>query len=192
MSIPVGCCFFHSFTNIFTGLEPSPFQCQGAQNLPPWLNKVKIRRVFGLEHKLPARIYQREQEYIIRPVSSKVVNYRNNSLYFRWQPLVNLLQKVYVVDGRPSAISFRNYIAISRLERPENVTLATPTIVNLLLGSLNWLPSFNLSDQFSARMTLRRLWPNFVQTNDYASLRSFRIHLGDDPFFRRNQGLPAR
>src|SRR3712207_9381865 len=48
------------------GLEPAPFQSQGAQHLPLRLDQVQIGGIRGLEDELPARVKQAEQQHVRR------------------------------------------------------------------------------------------------------------------------------
>jgi hypothetical protein len=40
--IPVGCGAFDRLLDLGPGLEPAPFQRQGAEHLPPWLDQVEV------------------------------------------------------------------------------------------------------------------------------------------------------
>ena len=46
------------------GLEAAALERQRAQDFPPRLDQVQVGRIFGLEHELPARVGEREQEDI--------------------------------------------------------------------------------------------------------------------------------
>src|SRR4051794_6575027 len=61
-------------------LEAAPFEGQRAQDLPPRLDQVQVGRVFGLEHELPARVGEREQEDIGSAVDIEVVHHRVDPL----------------------------------------------------------------------------------------------------------------
>ena len=62
VSIPVGSCCFNGSGHLLPGLKASPLQSQGAQDLPPGFNQVKIGRILGLIDELPARMVDLEQQ----------------------------------------------------------------------------------------------------------------------------------
>src|SRR5262249_19208646 len=54
--VPVGRRFFDGLADVLPRLEPTPFQRQRAQHLPPRLDQVQVRRVLRLEDELPAGV----------------------------------------------------------------------------------------------------------------------------------------
>ena len=54
MDVPVLGRRADGLAELLPGLEAAPFECQGAQHLPPRLNQVEVGRVLGLEDELPA------------------------------------------------------------------------------------------------------------------------------------------
>jgi hypothetical protein len=57
------------------GFEAAALQRQRAQDLSPRLDQVQVGRVLGLEHELPARMGEREQEHIGGAVDVEVVHH---------------------------------------------------------------------------------------------------------------------
>src|SRR3954447_11526158 len=57
--------------NLGPGLEAAALEGQRAQDLPPRFDQVQVGRVLGLEHELPARVGQSEEQNIGRAVDSR-------------------------------------------------------------------------------------------------------------------------
>src|ERR1700748_89009 len=54
----------HGLLDFGPCIEATPLQRQRAQHLPPRLQQVQIGRIDRLEHELPTRMGQREQQHI--------------------------------------------------------------------------------------------------------------------------------
>src|SRR3954451_1099762 len=57
------------------GLETAAFEGQRAQDLPPRFDQVQVSRVLGLEHELPARVGQSEEQHVGGAVDVEVVHH---------------------------------------------------------------------------------------------------------------------
>jgi hypothetical protein len=68
------------------GLKALPGEREGAQHLPPWLDQVEVGSAFRLEHHLPARIRQHEQQPIGGAVAAQVVGNDADPLSLLRQP----------------------------------------------------------------------------------------------------------
>ena len=73
MRIPVSGRLLHRLLDLLPGLEAPPFERQGFERLPPGFNQVQVRRVGGLEDKLPTRIRQVEEQNVDGSVHAQVV-----------------------------------------------------------------------------------------------------------------------
>ena len=59
--------------DLVPSLEATPGESQRAQHLPPQLDEVEVGGVFGLEHHLPARMRQHEEQHVGGAVAAQVV-----------------------------------------------------------------------------------------------------------------------
>src|SRR5262245_20166259 len=64
MRVPVPGRRVHGLREFVPTLEPSSLERQRAQNLPPGLDQIEVRRILGLEDELPAGMGQGEQQHI--------------------------------------------------------------------------------------------------------------------------------
>src|SRR5947209_10798367 len=64
VGVPVLGGTLHGQLNLGPGIKPTPLQCKRAQHLPPRLQQVQIGGIDRLEHELPARVGQREQQHV--------------------------------------------------------------------------------------------------------------------------------
>ena len=62
--VPVGGRPLDRLFDLGPRLEATALQGQRAQHLPPGFDQVEVGRVLGLEHELPARMQQAEQQGI--------------------------------------------------------------------------------------------------------------------------------
>ena len=62
--VPVGGGSRDRLLDLGPSFEAAAFQRQRAQHLPPGFDQVEVGRVLGLEHELPARMQQAEQQGI--------------------------------------------------------------------------------------------------------------------------------
>src|SRR5688572_2884656 len=130
--IPVGGGAFNRLLDLGPGFEPSPFQRQGAQDLPPWLDQVEIGCILGLEDELPARMEQAEQQHVGRAVSAEVVSYRIDPLDRGIDPGLNLAEEVNPVGCGAAIVGMRQGRTAGRLESPKDIAAAPSAIVDLL------------------------------------------------------------
>ena len=79
---------------------------------------------------------QAEQQNIRRAVSAEVVSYRIDPLDCGIDPGLDLAQEVNPVGRSATLVGPRDGRAAGRLEGPENIAAAPPTIVDLLLGAV--------------------------------------------------------
>src|SRR3954469_23324735 len=97
--VPVGGGTLDGLLDLGPGIEAPAFEGQRAQHLPPRLDEVEVGRVFRLEHELPARVRQSEQQYVHAGVDIEVVEPRVDPLGFRPDPGLGLAQEVDPVRG---------------------------------------------------------------------------------------------
>src|SRR3954463_11732028 len=63
------------FFDLGPGLEAAAFEGHRAQNFPPRFDQVQVSRVLGLEHELPARVGQSEEQHVGGAVDVEVVHH---------------------------------------------------------------------------------------------------------------------
>src|SRR5690348_9968420 len=103
MLVPVAGRRGHGLAYLLPGLEAPALERQRAQHLPPWFYQVQVRCIFGLEDELPARLRQREEQHIGRPVSVEVIDDPINVRHLGRNPVLDPLQGVHpVADGAAS------------------------------------------------------------------------------------------
>ena len=75
MRVPVCGGTLDGLFDLGPGSEAAPFESQGAQDLPPRFDQVQVSRVLGLEHELPARVGQSEEQHVGGAVDVEVVHH---------------------------------------------------------------------------------------------------------------------
>jgi hypothetical protein len=185
--VPVGGGAFDGLLDLGPGFEPSPFQRQGAEHLPPRFDQVEVSRILGLEDELPARMEQAEQQNIRRAVSAEVVSDCIDPLDGGIDPGFDLTQEVNPVGCGAAIIGVCKGRAAGRLESAEDITGAIASaLVDLLSGPLG-LGRRRL-DEVLAWKAPGRLRPHLVQADNYAARWRCRVELLDDPLFLAKSG----
>src|SRR3954468_7694255 len=185
--VPVGRGSSDRLLDLGPGLETAALQRQRAQHLPPRLDQVQVGGVLGLEHELPARMQQAEQQHVGRAVDVEVVEHGVDPLDRRIDPALDRAQEIDPVDGGAALISQREGRTGGRLQGAEDVTSdTTPAVVDLLLGSFRLGAGW--PHQPSTRIALAGLRTHLVQADNYAARRCFGVELLDRPLFRAKSG----
>src|SRR3954452_5458243 len=126
------------FFDLGPGLEAATLQRQRAQDLPPRLDQVEVGGILGLEHELPARVRECEQEHIGGTMEVEVVHYRVDPLDPGVDPALDRAEEIDPVRGGAALVCFRKCIPCGRSESTEDVALAASAVVDLLLGPLRF------------------------------------------------------
>jgi hypothetical protein len=184
--VPVGGGAFNRLLDLGPGFEPTTFQGQGAEHLPPWLDQVEICGVLGLEDELPARMEQAEQQNIRRAVGAEVVSHRLDPLDRGIDPSLDLAEEVDPVGCGAAVVGMSESRAAGRLERPEDIAATASAIVDLLFGPFGF--GRGRFHELLAWKAPRRLRPHLVQADHYAARRRRRVELLDDPLFLAKSG----
>src|SRR4051795_8183029 len=108
--IPVRGGAADGFFDLGPSLEAATLQRQRAQDLPPRLDQVQVGRVFGLEHELPARVGEREQENIGGAVEVEIVYHRVDPLDAGVDPALDRTEEIDPVCGGAARIGFGEYL----------------------------------------------------------------------------------
>jgi hypothetical protein len=109
-------------------------------------------------------------------------------------PRLDPTEEVGPVGGAATGIGMRQGRAGRRAERPEDLALAAPAVVDLWLGPPGGsVPPLGVgprrgADELLPREALGRLRPPRVQAGDDAALRGRRIEPPDDPLFSAKAG----
>ena len=103
VGVPVGGSSLHRLADLGPTREPMALERERAQDFPPRLNQVQIRRIRGLKDELPARMRQTEEQHIHRAVGAQVVQDGVDPRGLRREPGVDLFQKVHPVGDRAAA-----------------------------------------------------------------------------------------
>src|SRR3954469_10177886 len=185
--VPVGRGSGARLPDLGPGLETAALQRQRAQHLPPGLDQVQVGGVLGLEHELPARMQQAEQQHVGRAVDVKVVEHRVDPFHRRIDPGLDRAQEVDPVDRGATLVGQREGGAGRRLQGAKDISGdIAPAIIDLLLGALGlgagWL------HELLARVALAGLRSHFVQANDDAAGRWCRVEPLARPLLRANSG----
>src|SRR3954447_17368173 len=169
------------------GFETAALQRQRAQHFPPGLDQVQVGGVGGLEHELPARMQQAEQQHVGRAVDVEVVEHGVDSLDRRIDPGLDHAQEVDPVDRGATLEGQGESLAGRRLQRAKDVPCnATPAVVDLLPGALGLGAGW--PHEPLARVALAGLRSHLVQADDGAAGRWCRVESLDRPLLRANSG----
>jgi len=150
--------------NLAPSLEAAPGEGERAQHLPPRLDEVEVGGVLRLEHHLPARVRQHEEQHVNRAVAAQVVGDGVDPLDPLRQPALDLLQEGHPVADATARVGSREGGAGLGAEGAEDVALAAPAIVDLLPGpARGWRPG---PHQVPARVALRAEGAHLVEADD--------------------------
>ncbi len=88
VGIPGGGRLLYGLLDFLPALEPSAFERQGFERLPPGFNQVQVSRVGRLEDKLPAGRGQVEEQDVHCPVHGQVIQDSVDPLHILRDPLL--------------------------------------------------------------------------------------------------------
>src|SRR3954451_23991512 len=133
-------------------LKATPLQRKRAQHLPR-LQQVQIGGIDRLEHKLPTRVNQREQQHVHGGVGVEIVHHRIDPVDSRIDPALDLAEEVNPVRGGAAGIRGGEGRAAGGLQGAKHVSgYVAAAIVDFLFGSFRWWPGW--LDQASAGIAL--------------------------------------
>src|SRR3954447_21432046 len=118
------------------GLEAVALQRQRAQDLPPRLDQVQVGGIFGLEHKLPARVGQSEEQHVGRTVRVEVVDHGVDPLDPGVDPALDRAEEIDPVRGGAARVGGGECLPRGRSEGTEDIAFATSAVIDFLLGPL--------------------------------------------------------
>src|ERR1700760_2356767 len=168
-------------------IEAPPLQRQRAQHLPPRLQQVQIGGINRLEHELPARVGQREQQHVWGGVSVEIVHHRIDPFDSRIDPTLDLAEEVNPVRGGAAGIGGGEGRAAGGLEGPEHVAgYITTAIVDFLFGPFRAWP--DRLDEAPTGIALGGLGSHFVKTDDNTVLGWGGVEVLDSPLLRAKSG----
>src|SRR4051794_26571078 len=189
--VPVGGGALDGLLDLGPGVEPSALEGQRAQHLPPRLDEVQVGRVLRLEHELPARVGQGEQQHVHAAADVEVVDHSVDPLGSGRDPALDLIEEVDPVRGGPALVGCGEGDACGRLQGAEHVACdIAPAVVDLLPGPLRARPG--RLDQALAGIALAGLWSHLIEADNYAALGRRGVELLDGPLFRRSRDRPER
>src|SRR5690348_7803608 len=184
--VPVCCGAADGLFDLGPGLETAALQCQRAQDLPPRLDQVQIGGILGLEHELPARVGEREQENIGGAVDVEIVHHRVDPRDRGIEPALDRAEEIDPVCGGATRVGLGEGVPRSRSEGAKDIALAASAVVDLLLGPLRF--GRGRLDQAPTGVTLRGVRPHLIEADDYAALGRGGVEALDRPLFCSNCG----
>src|SRR3954469_16524038 len=174
------------FFDLGPGLKAAAFEGQRAQDFPPRFDQVQVSRVLGLEHELPARVGQSEEQHIGGAMEIEVVHHGVDPLGPGIDPALDLAEEIDPVRGGAAGVRDGEGVSRSRSEGTEDIALAAPAVVDLLLGPLCF--GTGRLDQATAGVAPGRLRPHLVEADDYAALGWSGVEALEHPLLRANSG----
>src|SRR3954454_4227075 len=102
--VPVGGGTLDGLLDLGPGVEAPSFEGQRAQHLPPRLDEVQVGRVLRLECELPAWMGQGEQQHVHAAMNVEVVDDGIDPLGCRFDPALDVLEKIDPIRGGPALI----------------------------------------------------------------------------------------
>jgi hypothetical protein len=140
MRVPVSAGLLDGSGHLGPGLKAAAFERQHPQRLPPGFDQVEVSGIGGLEHKMPARVGQREQQHVGGPVRGEVVDDGKGLLGLGSYPLIDRLEEIDPVSRGAPWVGQRKSPTVPGFEGAENVALAAPAVINCLPGAAGGLP----------------------------------------------------
>src|SRR3954454_10836447 len=141
---------------------------------------------FRLEHELPARVSEREQEHIGGTVDVEIVHHRVDPLDPGLDPALDRAEEIDPVRGGAARVGCGEYLPRSRPKGAEDIALAASAIVDLLFGPLRF--GTGRLEQTPAGVAPGRIRPHLVEADDYAALGRGGVEAFDRPLLRSNSG----
>src|SRR5215211_6496873 len=119
------------FFDLGPGLEAAALERQRAQDLPPRFDQVQVSRVLGLEHELPARVGQSEEQHVGGAVDVEVVHHGVDPLDIGVDPALDRAEEIDPVCGRAAGVRGGECLPRGRSEGTEDIALAAAAVVDL-------------------------------------------------------------
>jgi hypothetical protein len=123
-----------SLLDLGPSLEPAALERWRVEDFPPRLDEVQIGRILGLEHELPARVGEREQENIGGAVRVEVVHHRVDPLDPGVDPALDRAEEIDPVRDGAARVGGGEGVPRGRPEGAEDIAFAAAAVVDLLLG----------------------------------------------------------
>src|ERR1051325_4831006 len=175
-----------SLLDLGPSLEAAALERQRAQDFSPRLDQIQVSRILGLEHKIPARGGEREQEHISGAMEIEVVHHCIGPLGPGIDPALDLAEEIDPVCGGTARVGGGECLPRSRSEGTEDIALAASAVVDLLLGPLCF--GTGRLDRAPAGVAAGGLRPHLVEADDYAALWRGGVEVLEDPLLRANSG----
>jgi hypothetical protein len=176
MHIPVVSASLDGGLYFRPGFKPPPFESQGFQRLPPWLDQVQVCGTLRLEDELPSRVCQVEQQNVIGFVNYEVVKHHVHSLDTVWYGSLHPIEKVNEVTSRAARVSGGQSLSCGWLQGAKDVTLVrSATVIHLLFGTLCRLVVSSISSvrvqELLPRVSTSRQGSHLIQAQHYTRRR---------------------
>src|SRR5918997_3887531 len=184
--VPVSGRLRDGLGDLVPGFEATPGEGERAQHLPPRLDEVEVGGVFRLEHHLPARVRQQEQQHVGSAMAAQGVGNGVNALDLLRQPALDLLQEGHPVGGAAARVGPGESSARRGTEGAEDVALAAPAVVDLLPGPARGWRLW--PHQVSAQVALGADGAHLVEADNYAARGRCGVERPDPPLFAANSG----
>jgi hypothetical protein len=163
--VPVLGGALHGLLDFRPCVKAAPLQREGAQHLPPWFQQVQIGRIDRLEHELPARVGQREQQHVCGGMGVEIIHHRIDSLHGGVDPPLDLAEEVNPVRDGAAGVGGGERSAAGGLQGAKHVSgYVAPAVIDFLFGPFG--PRPGRLDDASAGIALAGLRPHFVKTDD--------------------------
>src|SRR3954468_16808731 len=187
VGVPVLGGALHGQLNLGPCLKATPLQCKRAQHLPPRLQQVQIGGIDRLEHELPPRGGQREQQHVSGSVGIEIVHHRIDPFNSRIDPPLDLAEEVNPVGEGAAGIGGGECRAAGGLEGAKHVAgYITAAIVDFLCGPFRPWPGW--LDEASAGIALGGLRSHFVKTDDNTGVGWSGVEVLKCPLLRSKSG----
>src|SRR3954471_21871582 len=187
VGVPVIGGTLHGLLDLGPCLKATPLQRKRAQHLPPRLQQVQIGGIDRLEHKLPTRVNQREQQHVHGGVGVEIVHHRIDPVDSGIDPALDLAEEVNPVRGGAAGIRGGEGRAAGGLQGAKHVSgYVAAAIVDFLLGSFRLWPGWLCPAL--AGIALGGLRPHFVKTDDNTGVGWGGIEVLNSPLLRSKSG----
>src|SRR5215212_8581818 len=116
------------FFDLGPGLEAAALERPRAQDLPPRFDQVQVGRILGLEHELPARVGQSEEQHVGGAVDVEVVHHGVDPLDIGVDPALDCAEEIDPVCGRAAGVRGGECLPRGRSEGTEDIALAAAPV----------------------------------------------------------------
>ena len=177
----------HGLLDLGPCLKAPSLQREGTQHLPPRLQQVQIGGIDRLEHELPTRVGQREQQHVGGGVGVEIVHHRVNPFNSRVDPPLDLAEEVNPICNGAAGVSGGERSAAGGLQGAKHVAGYVATaIIDFLFGPFRPRPGW--LDEASAGIALGGLWSHFVKTDDNTVVGWGGVEALNSPLLRSKSG----